>query len=62
MTNMSYCRFSNTLYDLQDCYYNLNDDLSDDEKDAKKRLVELCKKIVKRVESNENIEIEEDYH
>ena len=47
MGNMSYCRFQNTLNDLQDCYDNLDADLdnSPDEKKARKRLIVLCKDI-----------------
>ena len=42
--NMSYCRFYNTLLDLKDCYYNIEDleDMSDEEKRARKQLIELC--------------------
>lgn len=47
MSNMSYCRFQNTLPDLQDCLNNIwDDDLSEEEAKAKERLVEICKKIV----------------
>ena len=48
MGNMSYCRFENTLPDLQDCYDNWDDnpDLSSHEKKAKARLLSLCKEIV----------------
>jgi hypothetical protein len=46
MPNMSYCRFENTLGDLQDCYDNLDDtgegELSDSETKARKRLIEMC--------------------
>jgi len=49
MGNMSYCRFRNTLGDLQDCKDALGDgcaeDLSPDERRAAKRLLELCKEI-----------------
>jgi len=54
MGNMSYCRFTNTLSDLQDCYNHLNDSdeelseeggMSEDEKRARNDLVELCKMI-----------------
>ena len=41
--NMSYCRFHNTLIDLKDCYYNMEDeDLSEEEKEAKEKLIKLC--------------------
>jgi hypothetical protein len=50
MGNMSYCRFQNTELDLRDCYYSMveddGDELSDDEQKAKKRLMELCEKII----------------
>lgn len=48
MANMSYCRFENTLRDLQDCYDALNDpedQLSPDEESAKTRLIKLCADI-----------------
>jgi len=41
--NMSYCRFHNTLADLQDCYEHIEDsDLSDMEQKAKDKLIDLC--------------------
>ena len=46
MSNMSYCRFENTLADLQDCYNALEneemDKLSPSEKIAKNKLIKLC--------------------
>jgi hypothetical protein len=46
---MSYCRFENTLADLQDCYNSLlednPDDLSESEKEARLDLITLCKDI-----------------
>lgn len=46
MGNMSYCRFRNTLADLQDCYDALNengiDELSDEEKRAAIKLINIC--------------------
>lgn len=43
MANMSYCRFENTLGDLQDCHENMDDDdLSEEEANARKRLIRLC--------------------
>jgi len=47
MGNMSYCRFRNTARDLQDCYDNLDNDLSEEEKQARERLIELCKDIAR---------------
>ena len=47
MANMSYCRFENTLRDLQDVHEHLqDDDLSKDEARARKNLVRLCVRIV----------------
>lgn len=52
MGNMSYCRFQNTLADLQDCLdelYELDGDLSElysAEKLAARSLIELCNEIV----------------
>lgn len=46
MPNMGYCRFRNTLIALRDCYYNIEDDnLSEEEFEAMKQLIELCKSI-----------------
>lgn len=45
MSNMSYCRFENTLRDLEDCYRHMDRPESDDEKTAKKDLIKLCKQI-----------------
>jgi hypothetical protein len=49
MSNMSYCRFQNTLPDLQDCYNAMGekepDELSYDERLARWKLIKLCKRI-----------------
>jgi hypothetical protein len=48
MGNMGYCRFQNTLSDLEDCYKHLDDstkDMETWEKNARDKIVELCKKI-----------------
>lgn len=45
MANMGYCRFENTLADLQDCHRHLHDELSPDEERARQRLVELARRI-----------------
>lgn len=44
MGNMSYCRFRNTLGDLEDCQDNMEEveSLSEDEAQARKRLIEIC--------------------
>jgi hypothetical protein len=46
MSNMSYCRFQNTLQDLLDCQDHIDDDdLSPDEQKARNRLLEICIQI-----------------
>ena len=48
MANMSYCRFRNTLEDLQDCVSALNEiaegaeELSFEEKRAAKAMLQVC--------------------
>jgi len=45
MPNMSYCRFQNTVGDLEDCYDHIDlneNDLSPDETNARERLIEIC--------------------
>jgi hypothetical protein len=69
MSNMSYCRFHNTLSDLRDCYEHIHDRLDkrddrawDSEFNSRKRLVELCARILEEcgVEINPgDIKIEE---
>jgi hypothetical protein len=55
MANMSYCRFENTLRDLQDCEQNLFDELEKDEYEhkARRRLIELCHSIADQVPLDE---------
>lgn len=70
MSNMSYCRFQNTLSDLRECEsvldeaYNFSDiDLSTEESHALKRLITVCQSIVdhaERLENAEHFEEEED--
>lgn len=49
MSNMSYCRFRNTLNDLLDCEDALeafvSEDLSEEEEVAKWRLIKTCTRI-----------------
>lgn len=58
--NMSYCRFYNTLQDLKDCYYNIEDveDMSLEEKRARKQLIEICMDIADNADYLLNIESE----
>lgn len=46
MANMSYCRFQNTSRDLHDCYEHLDAKLSEDEREARNRLVRTCAKVL----------------
>jgi hypothetical protein len=43
MSNMSYCRFRNTLGDLDDCYSNMQaDELSEEEATARRALIRMA--------------------
>lgn len=50
MANMSYCRFRNTLNDLEDCFENMENTLEvgidNEEINAREKLIELCQEIV----------------
>lgn len=58
--NMSYCRFHNTLQDLKDCYYNIEDvdNMSFEEKRARKQLIEICMDIADNADYLLNLESE----
>ena len=68
MSNMSYCRFQNTLSDLRDCVYDMqeranndgldehNEALSDYEKSALRSMYSLASEMVKNF-SDEDIEM-----
>lgn len=57
MGNMSYCRFENTLKDLQECEEHLDDDdLSESEHKYRKRLIKLCMSIASGFENEEDVE------
>lgn len=58
--NMSYCRFYNTLQDLKDCYYNIEDveNMSFEEKRARKQLIEICMDIADNADYLLNLESE----
>lgn len=64
MPNMSYCRFGNTLDDLQDCrdamigmdhYYQSRDDISEDEFNSMKQIIKICRDIVKITDNGNNV-------
>ena len=67
MPNMSYCRFSNTLEDLEDCYEALNKGNITLKKEARaaKALIELCGKIAEytdeEVDDMYKMNAEDDY-
>ena len=45
MSNMSYCRFQNTLRDLQDCFREMGEECSENEHAARTKLIALCVEI-----------------
>lgn len=45
--NMDHCRFQNTLMDLRDCQEHMDDDLSEEERDARAELIDVCWRIAK---------------
>lgn len=67
MSNMSYCRFGNTLEDLKDCrdtmmgmdhYYQRRSDLSDEEFENMECLIDVCRDIVKIADNENHVFIE----
>jgi hypothetical protein len=63
MSNMSYCRFRNTLNDLRDCYHNFDSINSDEELRAAKQLLALCQDIVDEIDPElleEQVEVEDE--
>lgn len=67
MSNLSYCRYENTLRDLQDCQNALRSDeydveeLSASEFNAMTRLIELCGEIYHEFEVYPTCVPDEDY-
>lgn len=66
--NMSYCRFQNTLTDLEDCfdamcgvdeYYQSRADISEEEIRALERMVEMCRDIVNMADDDEIVLLQE---
>ena len=47
MGNMSYCRFENTLRDLNDCAEHIWDSLESSEGNCREKLIKVCREIVK---------------
>lgn len=67
MSNMSYCRFGNTLEDLRDCYetmigedeyYQCRNDISDEEFDNMEILIDVCRDIVKMADNESHVFVE----
>lgn len=57
MSNMSYCRFENTLSDLLDCGEHIWDDnLSEEEERARKRMIKFIKKLAAELEERDEEE------
>ena len=54
MSNMSYCRFENTLEDLRDCFEHWDDAESYTEQKARQRMLEICQQIVEYCEDNDD--------
>lgn len=50
MSNMSYCRFRNTLTDFRDAKNHLRDDLDGAEAEARRKLVREAKEFVEKAE------------
>lgn len=61
MANMSYCRFHNTLIDLNDCESALDEFInegentisSDEERRCAKKLIELCRYIAENYQESD---------
>ena len=56
MSNMSYCRFQNTLSDLRDCEDYIFDKLDEDEHEARVQLVKVCRRIAEGYEDDAQVE------
>lgn len=56
MSNMSYCRFRNTLSDLRDCWEHLERKVEEDEHRARKCLIQVAYDILQEAESHGWIE------
>lgn len=55
--NMGYCRFQNTVKDLRNCRWHIEDsDLSEEEAKARFELLDLCLTIVEENDLENTIE------
>ena len=60
MSNMSYCRWQNTLQDLRDCLEHIDDKVSEAENKARIKMVELFKQYSNYDEGDFETESDED--
>jgi len=64
MSNMPYCRFENTLHDIEECTNAIYDgevnikDMSSYEKSAFMKIAEACKELAEAVEDHKITEFE----
>lgn len=59
MTNLSYCRFRNTLIDLRHCAEYACDSLSKEEHAARIQLLALCRQLAD-IEENDIVQDDDD--
>lgn len=52
MSNMSYCRFQNTLNDLTDCAEHFTDELEGQEAKARLRMLKIIKNLADYTEGD----------
>jgi hypothetical protein len=58
MSNMSYCRFQNTLSDLQDCADNITEKLDTEEAEARDQLMWIVRDLAEKYPKNYQFEVE----
>ena len=59
MSNMSYCRFRNTVPDMRDCWANIDEPINDEEEErARKHFIELCREIAREYIGEPDVWIE----
>jgi hypothetical protein len=63
MSNMSYCRFKNTIEDLRDCFDNMDEQVSLWEHKKREQLIKLCHQIAESYideETGKPVELDHD--
>ncbi len=60
MSNMSYCRFSNTIDDLEDCQEFMEDPCSPAEHKARAALIRLCEQIAANKYDTDELEVSDE--